>query len=58
MIGVKGWTLTGGQRKMFGAGKGERGVGKWALYELQTIDCISTDENVVQWLVLGKERTR
>ena len=39
---------------------GERvsGVGKWALYELQTIDCISTDENVVQWLVLGKERTR
>ena len=27
-----------------------------ALYELQTIDCISTDENVVQWLVLGEER--
>ena len=23
---------------------------------MQTIDCVSTDENVVQWLVLGKER--
>ena len=23
---------------------------------MQTIDCISTDENVVQWLVFGKER--